>query len=277
MDKIKQLLKNQTARIILGGLLLLIIAGYFAYTQILASRTPQELTEMDLNFDLEGPYAVLVPRQDGNAMVLNLRRTSGYDGITYELAYNSEGIDRGVVGEISTKEKKGEYTQEILFGTCSRNVCKYDKDVENGTLTLRIKKGGTIYKMITQWHLQKPDVALGKLISGDNHFIYQSVGKPAQYALVGFSIINDLSAAPKLSADKEIVGKVYSLSTPSAKDLPEGNITIELSGSPSVESRVSKYSESEGKWVELDTKTEGSKLTAKASGGGIFTVLSAKR
>jgi hypothetical protein len=276
MEQIKSYLKNRTVQIMLVGLLLLLVAGFFAYNQFLAKSGPQEMVEVDLNFDPEGPYAVLVPRTDGNAMILNLRRTSGYDGITYELAYNAEGIDRGVVGEINTKENKGEYTQEILFGTCSRNVCKYDKDVENGTLTLRIKKGNTTYRMITQWHLQKPDVALGKLASGDNHFMYTSEGKPADHTLVGFTIINDLSGAPKLPSDKTVTGKVYALSTPAAKDLPAGNVTVELPSNPSEGSKIFRYTESDGKWVELETKVEGSKLTAKAPSSGIFTVLSPK-
>lgn len=276
MEKLKNLLQNKTVQIALGGIVLLLAAGYFAYNQFFAPATSQEMVEVDLNFDPEGPYAVLVPRQDGNAMILNLRRTSGYDGITYELAYNAEGIDRGVVGEISTKENKGEYTQEILFGTCSRNVCKYDKDVENGTLTLRIKKGNTTYKMITQWRLQKPDVALGKLASGDNHFMYNSEGKPADHTLVGFTIINDLSGAPKLPSEKTVVGKVYALSTPAAKDLPGGEVVIELASNPANEAKIGRYTESDGKWIELDTKVDGSKLSAKSPSGGIFTVLSLK-
>jgi hypothetical protein len=92
---------------------------------------------------------VLTPRKDGNAMNVNIKRVASYDSISYELAYTSEGIDRGVVGTINTADKKPEYDQEVLFGTCSKNVCKYDTGVENGTLVLHIKKGSEAYRMTT--------------------------------------------------------------------------------------------------------------------------------
>src|SRR3989338_5429081 len=188
-------------------------AGGVVAFQKIFSKPSGPVEEVDLSFDPEGPYAQLFPRRDGNALVLNLKRTGSYDGISYELAYTSnpdetvvEGakinleksedsglsgaIDRGVVGTIDTKEKKGEYEQEILFGSCSKNVCKYDKGVENGTLTLHIKKGNKAYRMITQWHLQKPDVALGRLTSGDEHLVYEVEGDRQVLSNIGFTIIN---------------------------------------------------------------------------------------
>ncbi len=157
----------------------MLITGFFvAQKFIFKSQVSQVGPEVDISFDPEGPYALLFPRRDGNALVLNLKRTASYDGISYELAYNAEGIDRGVIGAIDTKGKKGEYEQEILFGTCSKNVCKYDTGVENGTLTLHIRKGDKAFRMITQWHLQKPDVALGDLTSGDSHFKLKVSGTP---------------------------------------------------------------------------------------------------
>lgn len=254
----------------------------------------QAVNEVDLPFDPEGPYAILYPRRDGNALILNLKRTASYDSIGYELAYTSKAdtvtiasndsgdtaggmIDRGVVGTIVTKDRKGEYEQEILFGTCSKNVCKYDQGVENGTLTLHIRKGAEAYRMVTQWHLQKPDVALGVLTSGDGHFTYRLNPNSTDLSLTKYTIINDLSGAPKLAGDKAVVGKVYGLSSPAAKDLPAGDISIELADTPPVGSRIAWFDEADNKWVELDTKIDGTTLKAGAQTGGIFTVLSPKK
>src|SRR3989344_5997324 len=179
MDKLKSwFLLHKITAILIIVLIFIGVGGVLAFQGLTAKQSgPTE--EIDLTFDAEGPFALLFPRRDGNALSLNLQRTGSYDSISYELAYTStpdekvvagskisedgEGntsgsIDRGVMGTIDTKEKKGEYEQEILFGTCSKNVCKYDKGVENGTLTLHIKKGNKAFRMITQWHLQKPDV-----------------------------------------------------------------------------------------------------------------------
>lgn len=296
IDKLKIFLTvHKVTVILIASLVLLIVGGFIAFQKFTAQETILE--EVDLFFDPEGPYALTFPRRDGNALILNLKRTSSYDDISYELAYTSrvdetavqgnkildegesEGsgsfgaIDRGVVGTIDTKEKKGEYEQEILFGTCSKNVCKYDKGVENGTLTLHIKKGNKAFKMITQWHLQQPDVALGSLTSGDNHLIYKVDADRQALANVGFSIINDLTGVPKLPSGKMILGKVYSLNVPIAKSLPAGSITFELAENPPADAKLYRYNGSESKWEQLDTKIDGSKLVATSDGAGIFAVL----
>jgi len=278
--------------ILVGVLFLLLFGGYFVF-QNYSSKGPIE--EVDLNFDAEGPYALLSPRRDGNALVLTVKRTSSYDAISYDLAYTSnvdetivtgrkisedgeEGaagsIDRGVSGTINTEDKKGEYEQEVLFGTCSKNVCKYDQGVENGTLTLHITKGKKVYRMITQWHLQKPDVALGKLTSGDGHLIYTTSADRQTLSNVGFSIINDLTGVPKLPSGKIISGKVYSLNVPLAKSLPGGDISLELAENPGDGAKLYRHNGND--WTELDTKVEGSKFSATADGAGIFAVLVGK-
>ena len=294
MEKLKQYLTVHKVTVILvATLLILLVGGNWAYQQFSSSNVAFE--EVDLIFDPEGPYALTLPRRDGNALVLNLKRTSSYDAISYELAYtsradetvvqgskildegesgdlgNSGGIDRGVVGTIDTGQRKGEYEQEILFGTCSKNVCKYDKGVENGTLTLKITKGKKIFRMVTQWHLQRPDVALGTLSSLDGHFTYKIDVEREALSNVGYSIINDLTGVPKLPSEKQVLGKVYSLNVPIAKSLPSGAVSLELAENPPEEAKL--YTHDGSKWEELDTKIDGSKLSAKASGAGIFAVL----
>lgn len=292
IDKLKIFLTvHKVTVILIASLVLLIVGGLIAFQKFTAQETTLE--EVDLFFDAEGPYALTFPRRDGNALILNIKRTSSYGTISYDLAYTSnpdetivtgnkisedgEGsavggsIDRGVSGTLDTKDKKGEYEQEILFGTCSKNVCKYDKGVENGTLTLHIKKGDKVFRMITQWHLQKPDVALGILTSGDGHLVYKVDADRQALSNVGFSIINDLTGIPKLPLGKQVLSKVYALNVPIAKSLPAGSITFELAENPPADAKL--YRHDGGKWEELETKVDRSKLSAKANGSGIFTVL----
>ena len=300
MKKIKYLILAHKITAILVLLLVLLGTGGVVAFQKLTSKPSGPIEEVDLYFDPEGPFALTYPRRDGNALVLNLKRTGSYDSISYELAYTSKaeemavegirikenprdgddkgslgGIDRGVQGIIDTKDKKGEYEQEILFGTCSKNVCKYDKGVENGTLTLHIiraSSGGKkkAYRMITQWHLQRPDVALGILTSGDNHFTYKLSLSREELARIGYTIINDLTGVPKLPSGKSVLGKVYSLNAPIAKSLPGGEIKLELAENPPSGAKIYRY---DNEWRQLDTKIDGSKLSAKADGAGIFAVL----
>jgi len=292
----------KTTVILVLALFLLGVLGYLGWQKFTA-RSPL-VEEVDLSFDAEGPYALLFPRRDGNALVLNLKRTASYDSITYELAYTSKAeevameggkiktkgedgesrdlgnlgiIDRGVAGTIDTNNKKGEYEQEILFGTCSKNVCKYDKGVENGTLTLHIRKGNLAYRMVTLWHLQKPDVALGILTSGDGHLTYKIEADRQELSNIGFSIINDLTGVPKLPLGKEVLGKVYSLNVPIAKELKGGMVSLELAENPPAGAKLYRYDGSKSEWEQLDTKSEGFKLSASSAEAGIFAVLTSKK
>lgn len=299
MERLKIFLAVHKKTVILIGILILLLFGGFSLFQNFIQKNNADTQEVDLAFEAEGPYAQLFPRRDGNALVLNLKRTSSYDSISYELAYtskveeltvtggkirgdmgdegkegNSGVIDRGAAGTVNTKDRKGEYEQEILFGTCSKNVCKYDKGVENGTLTLHIRKGNKAFRMITQWHLQKPDVALGVLTSGDEHLRYKVNADRATLTLVGFSIVNDLTGVPKLPSGREVFGKVYSLNVPIAKELSSGDVSLELAENPPDGAKLYRHGGS--KWEELETKVDESKLSAKADGAGIFAVLVAK-
>ncbi len=274
MELPKKLIKSHLTIVLILAAILVLGGGFFVF-QKFSSQAETPIEEIDLSFDPLGPYALLFPRRDGNALVLNIKRTASYDQIKYELTYNSEGIDRGAAGEINTKEKKGEYEQEILFGSCSTGgKCVFDKDVENGTLTLHIRKGKEAYRVIVQWHLQKPDIALGVLTSGDNHFKYTIDPKSADLTLTKFSISNDLSGAPKLPDGKEIIGKVYSINSPVSKDLPNGVVTIEVAENLPPEAKIARFDEGKNSWDLTDTKINGSVASAKVVSGGIFTILS---
>lgn len=304
MNQIKKFLSNKV-NLGLSIVLILILAGIgFAVNKFFAVNPDNLPTEeVDLSFDALGPYAILEPRRDGNAINLNIYRVAAYETINYELAYQSAGstadegigtVDRGVQGTIEAKDKKSEYKQEILFGTCSKSDtfatahCVFDKNVENGTLILNIKKPykkgdktNVIYKMITAWHLQQPEVSLGVITSADNHFQYKAklpsdAGKTkssvSELSIVGFTMVNDLTGAPKLPQGKKPLGKVYAMSLPTAKTFPPGDLTMELIDNPPADAQIGRYNEANNSWDMLETKIEGSKLMASAPGAGIFAV-----
>lgn len=291
LKKAKVFLSNRTNLILVVTLLIIFIGGILAISKFVASKAPViPLEEVDLSFDAEGPYALLVPRRDGNALNLNIFRVSSYEAISYELSYQATGttageefgegpIDRGVQGALDTKGKKSEYSQEILFGTCSKGDtlsllhCVFDKNVENGNLNLKIQKGTTLFKMKTAWQMQKPDVSLGVITSSDNQFSYKTSASRSDLANVGFTIIHDLTGAPKLPDGKKVFGKVYAFNVPTAKVFPEGDVSLEYLENPPTDAKIYFYQDKDNKWSELQTKVEGNKLSAKALGAGIFTAL----
>ncbi|OGE31992.1 hypothetical protein A2631_02645 [Candidatus Daviesbacteria bacterium RIFCSPHIGHO2_01_FULL_44_29] len=287
---LKRLLAQKTTILLVAGIIILVIltgVGLKAFSQRKVVL-PEE--EVDLPFNADGPYALLSPRRDGNALSLNIKRVSDYDGISYELAYQSqtedkEMVDRGVTGTLDMQNKKSEYTQEILFGTCSKGDtsdplhCVFDLNVENGTLLLRIKqkpkpgdKVVKVYKINTTWHMQKPDVALGLITSADSHFSFKTLASRQDLNIVGLTLVNDLSGTPKIPEGKQILGKVYAFNVPTAKQFPPGSVTIELAQNPPTDAQIGQYIEKDNNWKILETKITGSNLTAQADSAGLFTV-----
>ncbi len=293
-SKFNSLTANKLNLILIGALFLIIIGSVVGYNKLVnnnqatgsidneADCSAPLPNEIDLPFDQEGPYASLQPRRDGNALILDMKRVSTYDQIYYELAYQSDGINRGACGyikKLSDKTKKSEYSQEILFGTCSKGDtfsilhCVFDPDVENGTLTIHAQVGGQNYHLTSTWHFQKPDVALGVLTSGDDHFTYKMTALRTDLVATGFTIINDLSASPKLPDNTQILGKVYNLNVPDARVLPTGTVSIELAEAPPTGSQVAYYVDSKNSWTMLTSKLKDNTLEASGSGAGIYTVL----
>lgn len=268
---------------LVAALVVIILGSILVYNKFIAHHTQGPLQEVDLPFDPTGPYALFIPRDDGTAATLDVTRVGDADAISYDLEYQSNGIDRGVHGDIKKlgdKTQKSEYTQLILFGTCSQGFttagphCVFDPNVENGTVTLHIQKGDQLYRMITTWHLQKPDVALGKITSADGHFTYTTDADRGILATIAYTIVNDLTGAPKLPSDKKIFGSVYALNTPNTKVFPSGTVSIETATTPPAGAQIARYDEAANGWDPLKTEASGSStLVAQGNQGGIFTIL----
>lgn len=126
--------------IILGG------AGYFVYAK---SKTQDKPLAQNTVSNSEEPKVkkvkpeeiglALVARADNKAVNMVIKNLSGISSIDYELNYNAEGnIPRGVIGSVEVKSGDSVIRRELLLGTCSKNVCKYDAGVTEVDLVLKI-------------------------------------------------------------------------------------------------------------------------------------------
>lgn len=301
---VKARLNSRLNIALVGVLLVVLVGGGLAISNFVKpTNVVLPLEEIELSFDANGPYAILEPRRDGNAIILNIKRVAGYEKITYELAYQSElnsdergdgaetnSVERGVQGEIKDVDSaKSEYSQEILFGTCSKGDtfstlhCVFDKGVEFGTLTLKIYEKPTkesrtqkVYKFVTPWRMQKPDVALGKIFSVDNHFGYKTTATRQDLANIGYTIVHDLSGAPKLDESKAFVGKVYALNVPTAKKFPNGVVSIEMADDIPTGATIAQYSPDKDSWGLLKSEVNKATIQAQASSSGLFAVVNNK-
>lgn len=84
-----------------------------------------------------GNRLIITPRlrKDRQALIVSFSNLKAVSDFTYELEYESEGIAQGVAGTI-TPSGETSTSRELLFGTCSKNVCRYHKKIKNMKLTV---------------------------------------------------------------------------------------------------------------------------------------------
>jgi len=86
-------------------------------------------------------------RADRRALNINFYNISSASSITYELTYMGNSLDQGVVGSVRSSEGSSAF-RLLLFGTCSKNVCTYHRNIQNMQLkiTSKLNSGKTLIK-----------------------------------------------------------------------------------------------------------------------------------
>lgn len=143
--------KNMTTYIVVGVVILLMGGGAFFFLSS-KKETPKQVpsTDQTQNVKTVKPEDIgltLEPRSDKKGIVMKITKLTGIKSIEYDVSYDAEVTEegqttttpRGVVGSpIEVKSGDSEIKRDIDLGTCSRNVCKYDKVVSDVKFTIRI-------------------------------------------------------------------------------------------------------------------------------------------
>lgn len=200
----------------------------------------------------ERPYVTLTPRADGRELKLSISRIKNAQTIEYELVYLSRGLSRGVIGTINLSSGQTSYVKDLLLGTCSKNVCKYDEDVSEGTLTLRFRSQEGVRKFITDFHLQQAD---DELTSMDGNFKIEGKTSTGSYYLTMSTV--GLPGEP----EGTIVSGIYGVFSSSGQTLKNAQITLALTESAAT---ASLYSWQNKAWQEEKTgfETDGESVSA---------------
>lgn len=141
------------------AVLIVIVAGFLVFgkskpsssTTTKATPTPEPVSVEISPEDL--PSVRLIPRADRRELTLEIKNLKDIKTLEYELTYlTKEGRTQGAVG---SAELNGEtsITKKILLGTCSRNVCRYDEGVTNGSLLLRLRGTSGVTKITADFDL----------------------------------------------------------------------------------------------------------------------------
>lgn len=86
-------------------------------------------------------------RGDRKALLITFSNVKSANGISYILTYTTNGQQEGAGGSVRPSEG-ATATRELLFGTCSKNVCRYHSGIANMKLevTVELKSGKKLIK-----------------------------------------------------------------------------------------------------------------------------------
>lgn len=68
-------------------------------------------------------------RADRQALLVSFGNLQNARSVTYNLIYQTGENEEGAGGTLSSSGNSA--TRELLFGTCSKNVCRYHKNISN--------------------------------------------------------------------------------------------------------------------------------------------------
>lgn len=72
-------------------------------------------------------------RVDRRALIVNFTNLQNAGAVSYFLTYKTNIQDEGAMGAL-TLGSSSSATQELLFGTCSKNVCRYHTNIKDARL-----------------------------------------------------------------------------------------------------------------------------------------------
>jgi len=172
-------MKKYLPFILLGlGVIFVVAAVFVVKSRNNSNGTGEEEKIVELPVELR-PYTQLVPGKDGHRLVLKINNISvpGAVSMDYELLYQtSDGRPQGVPGLVDL-EGVNNFERELLLGSESSGVERYDEGVEEGTLTLKFRddNGKFLGKVSTDFHLISGTTTLDSV---DGKFTYKLDDKP---------------------------------------------------------------------------------------------------
>ena len=87
-------------------------------------------------------------RSDRRAINVTFTNLSIAASVNYTLSYDAKGIPQGAGGTLQNSATDPT-TRELLFGTCSHGVCRYDSNIKNAKLvvTSTLSNGKRVIKV----------------------------------------------------------------------------------------------------------------------------------
>ncbi len=140
-----ELIKKNALIVGVVVVILVCLGGYFIWSRsqggVLIPREEQQnikqMSPEDIGLELS-------LRSDQKAVIIRATKLEGIESLEYELTYDAEAVDegethavpRGAVGELTIRGDTA--SAEVDLGTCSANVCKYDKVISDIKVVIKV-------------------------------------------------------------------------------------------------------------------------------------------
>lgn len=141
--------------IIVTIIVVIIIIGYFVLSKSIGGNGPKATptpTPEQANNNIEkipenSINVTFEPRYDKKAftMIIKGLNEKGFKQFEYEISYDAQSsedptqtITQGSASREPVLVTDKDFEREILLGTCSKNVCKYDKGVKRVKIVIKL-------------------------------------------------------------------------------------------------------------------------------------------
>lgn len=115
--------------------LLLVLSAFFLFTISEAKVLPQAKVGVKKALIKSGSGIGVSPklRVDRRAVLVNFSNLQNASAVSYLLTYKTNIQDEGAMGALNLTGSSNQ-TSELLFGTCSKNVCRYHSGIKDAKL-----------------------------------------------------------------------------------------------------------------------------------------------
>ena len=106
----------------------------FFFTQIAEAKVlPQSKKSTTVVKQSTGINVYPKLRADRRALIVNFTNLQNASAVSYFLTYKTNIQDEGAMGGLNLSGSSSQ-TSELLFGTCSKNICRYHTGIRDARL-----------------------------------------------------------------------------------------------------------------------------------------------
>ena len=137
----KSLIKSVSIAVFVIGILVSLPTPVQAKRKLPSQKTVSAAKSTSANVTVKVKF-----KSDRKGVILNFGNLTAATGVSYDLIYDTRGTTQNAGGAVKISSTTA--NTEVIFGTCSAGVCRYDSGISNAKLQvfITLKNGLKIVK-----------------------------------------------------------------------------------------------------------------------------------